>query len=118
MQPSATATYLLRHEDFVDHTIADGPLQHILSGSRNVGPLFRRVYRSGSSGDWRQFLTDDDLIVMNRTCEAYLRRFNYPLARETTKEKPSRRAGSDYVANVIAEACASYNESTKSASPP
>jgi hypothetical protein len=110
IEPSAAPVYLLRYEDFVDNTIPDKPLRAILSGSRNVGPLLRRVHRSGSSGEWQYFLTDNDLAVINRLCEPYLRRFNYPLERKTTEKRPSYATGSGYVKALISEACELYKE--------
>jgi hypothetical protein len=105
--------YLLRYEDFVGGTIPAGPLQSWLSGNRNVGPWFRRVHRHGSSGDWRGFLTDEDLAVVNSLCKPFLRRFSYSFEREVAKTEAaarnlSRKTGSDYVDNLITEARRDY----------
>ena len=96
--------HLLRYEDFINNTIASAPLCAILSGNRNVDSSYRRVFRSGSSGAWRHFLTDSDVAVINETCEPFLRRFNYPFKRVRTLEKPSRATGSGYVEKLIDEA--------------
>src|SRR5262249_44511086 len=71
LRTRAATTLLLRYEALVGNTIPAGPLQTLLSGSRNVGPWFRRVHRSGSSGEWQYFLTDEDLAVINGLCEPF-----------------------------------------------
>jgi hypothetical protein len=100
--------YLLRYEDFVRGSIPDELLQTLLSGSHDVGPTFRRVFRSGSSGDWQHFLTNQDLSVINGVCEPVLRRFEYPFERGITLGRPSRATGSDYVTRLIDEARSSF----------
>jgi Sulfotransferase domain len=104
MDMDATAVHLLRYEDFVRDTIPNKALQAMLSGSRDVGAELRRVYRSGSSGDWQHFLTGNDLVTINTTCEPFLRRFNYPFERISALGRPSAATGSDYVAKLIDEA--------------
>jgi hypothetical protein len=102
------STYLLRYEDFVGQHLPPGPLQVLLSGSRNVGSAFRRVHRRGSSGDWHAFLTNDDLAFLNGLCEPYLRRFDYPLERNASRTDASvalsQATGSEYVNSLITEA--------------
>jgi hypothetical protein len=102
------SAYLLRYEDFVAQSVPEGPLRVLLSGSRNVGSAFRRVHRRGSSGDWHAFLTDDDLASLNGLCEPYLRRFDYPLERNTARPTANdallQTTGSDYVDRLITEA--------------
>ena len=106
----APTVHLLRYEDFINNTIASAPLCAILSGNRNVDSSYRRVFRSGSSGAWRHFLTDSDVAVINETCEPFLRRFNYPFKRVRTLEKPSRATGSGYVEKLIDEARGQFRE--------
>jgi hypothetical protein len=110
MEIGAPAVHLLRYEDFVSNTFANEALQAILSGSRDVDPKFRRVYRSGSSGAWQHFLTDSDIEVINETCKQFLRQFNYPFDRTRTPEKLCRATGSDYVAKLIDEARSRFRE--------
>jgi hypothetical protein len=110
MESDATAVHLLRYEDFVRDAIPNPVLRAMLSGSRDVGPTFRRVHRSGSSGDWQHFLTDSDLTVINSTCEPFLRRFNYPLERSGASGGPSAATGSDYVERLIDEARSQFRE--------
>jgi hypothetical protein len=115
MARNAAPVHLLRYEDFIDNKIPDEPLRALLSGSRNVGPWLRRVHRSGSSGDWRHFLTDGDLVILNRLCAPFLQRFDYPLERTATHKTPSRETGSDYVDGLIGEARKLYAERPQSA---
>jgi hypothetical protein len=112
-----TSVHVLRYEDFVADAIGNAALRTLLSGSRNVGPWFRRVHRGASSGDWRHFLTDKDLVILNDLCEPFLRHFDYPFDRATTDPKAARspergrlprETGSDYVAGLIDEARALY----------
>jgi hypothetical protein len=110
----AAPVHVLRYEDFVENTIRDESLRALLSGSRNVGPWLQRVHRSGSSGDWQHFLTDGDLVVLNRLSEPILRRFGYPLERTATDKTPRRETGSDYVAGLIDEACKLHAERQRS----
>ena len=115
--------HLLRYEDFVARTIKDQQLQTLLAGSREVGATFRRVYRAGSSGQWRTFLTDDDLAALNNLCEPLLRRFDYPFEREAATAEAgantlSRRTGSDYVDNLITEARRDYLAQTNNVPAP
>jgi hypothetical protein len=100
----APGVHLLRYEDFVRNEIPNDMLRAILSGSNDVGPQLRRVYRSGSSGAWRHFLTDRDLPVLNKEFEPFLSRFEYPFERTDTLEGSSRATGSDYVERLIDEA--------------
>jgi len=109
--PGGPGVHLLRYEDFVRGTIQDELLQTLLSGSHEVGPAFRRVFRSGSSGDWQHFLTDRDLSVFNDACQPFLRRFEYPFERSSASGRPSRTTGSDYVARLIDEACGLFQKS-------
>ncbi|MGO9574732.1 MAG: sulfotransferase domain-containing protein [Terriglobales bacterium] len=95
--PGSAGVHLLRYEDFVRETIQDELLRTLLSGSHDVGPTLRRVFRSGSSGDWQHFLTDQDLAVINDSHEPFLRRFEYPFERSSALGRPSRATGSDYV---------------------
>jgi len=105
--------HFLRYEDYVARTIPRGPLQALLSGSRDVGAAFQRVHRRGSSGDWHTFLTDDDLTTINGVCEAFLRRFGYPLGRDSDRATPSEAishsTGSEYVERLITEARRDYH---------
>lgn len=102
--PPNSEVHLLRYEEFVGERIEDELLRGLLSGSHDVGPAFRRVLRSGSSGDWQHFLTDQDLSVINSVCEPIITRFGYPLERIGALERPSRTTGSEYVARLIDEA--------------
>jgi hypothetical protein len=111
IRANAETTCLLRYEDFVANTIPAGSLQRLLSGSRNVGPWFHRVHRSGSSGEWQYFLTDHDLSVINGLCEPVLKRFGYSMERKPTGQKPSHTTGSSYVDKLISEGRSSYLES-------
>jgi hypothetical protein len=111
----AASVHLLRYEDFVAGTIGDQRLRVLLSGSRNVGPWFRRVHRSGSSGAWRHFLTDRDLTILNDLGAPLLRRFDYSFARGANDSAPSRATGSDYVASLIDEARRLHQERQRSA---
>jgi hypothetical protein len=106
----APGIHLLRYEDFVCEAIQDEGLQNLLSGSHDVGPTLRRVFRTGSSGDWQHFLTDRDLSVINNACEPLLRRFEYPFERSSVSGKPSRTTGSDYVTKLIDEACGLFEK--------
>jgi Sulfotransferase domain len=104
IEMKAAPFHLLRYEEFVDNAVTDETLRSLLSGSHSVGPLLRRVYRSGSSGDWRHYLTNSDIAFINKTCEPFLRRFDYPFEGNATAERSSPTTGSDYVANLIDEA--------------
>ncbi len=110
---SGKTAHFLRYEDYVGRTIPRGPLQALLSGSRDVGAAFQRVHRRGSSGDWHTFLTDGDLLVINGICGAFLRRFEYPLERNTAQASPgeaiSHSTGSEYVERLIVEARRYYH---------
>lgn len=106
--PASSARHLLRYEDFVHETIPNEPLRALLSGSHALDPKFRRVLRSGSSGNWQHFLTDQDLSVINSTCEPFLRRFEYAVERTGELGKPLRATGSDYVEALIDEARSSF----------
>jgi len=103
----------LRYEDFVRETIREEMLRTLLSGSHDVGPTFRRVFRSGSSGDWQHFLTDQDLSAINDACGSFLRQFEYPLERGSPLGKPSPATGSDYVTRLINEACGLFEKSSR-----
>ena len=96
--------HLLRYEEFVGGTIQHDGLCGLLSGSRDVGPTFRRVFRSGSTGDWQAFFTDQDDATFTPVCEPILTAFGYPLERSNAFARPSRTTGSDYVARLIDEA--------------
>jgi hypothetical protein len=111
LRTRADTAHLLRYEDFVGNTIPAGSLRTLLSGCRNVGPWFRRVHRSGSSGEWQHFLTDHDLAVINRLCEPFLRRFDYSLVRTSPAQTPPQTTSSGYVDKLIHEARSSYLES-------
>jgi hypothetical protein len=100
----SSRVHLLRYEEFVGGTIQHELLRRLLSGSRDVGPTFRRVFRSGSSGDWQAFFTNQDDAFVTRVCEPILTAFGYPLERSGTFGQPSRTTGSDYVARLIDEA--------------
>ena len=96
--------HLLHYEDFVRDRIPNNALRAMLSGRRDVAPPLRRVHRTGSSGAWHHFLTDQDLFILNNTFEPFLRRFGYPLERTRTLERPFHVTGSDYVGRLIDEA--------------
>jgi hypothetical protein len=110
---SGQTAHFLRYEDYVGRTIPHGPLQVLLSGSRDVGSAFQRVHRRGSSGDWHTFLTDEDLPVINGICGAFLRRFEYPLERDiegaNSNGAIAHSTGSGYVERLIAEARRDYH---------
>jgi hypothetical protein len=110
---SSKTAHFLRYEDYVGRTIPRGPLQALLAGSRDVGAVFQRVHRRGSSGDWHAFLTDDDLLAINGICGAFLHRFGYPLERDADRVNPgeaiSHSTGSEYVERLIAEARRDYH---------
>ena len=111
--PAAQGIHLLRYEHYVCQTIQDDHLRTLLSGSHDVGPMLRRVFRSGSWGDWQHFLTDQDLSVINETCEAFLRRFEYPFERTGVLGRPSRTTGSDYVTRLIDEARSVFEKAAR-----
>ena len=111
--PHVSTVHLLRYEDFVRGTIAKEPLQNLLSGRRDVGPEFRRVFRSGSSGEWQYFLTDSDLSSINEASEPILRRFGYPFERTSGSGRPSRATGTDYVEKLIDEARAVFERNER-----
>jgi hypothetical protein len=120
IETGAATTHLLRYETYVENTIGDETLRVLLSGNRDVGPEFRRVHRSGSQGEWRQFLTEEDLAILNRMYEPFLRRFDYSLERQIVPIDPaaqnlSRKNGSEYVAKLIDEARRLYEYQQRSA---
>jgi len=107
--------YVLHYEDFISNSVSDERLQHLLSGSRHLPPSLRRVFRTGSNGQWRDFLTDDDLICINAMCSQYLRCFGYPLTRDRKADgrdanDVASRTGSEYVAKLIDEARHAYEK--------
>jgi hypothetical protein len=58
-------------------------------------------------------MTDDDLPIINGICEAFLRRFDYPLERSVEEANSNgaiaHSTGSGYVERLIAEARRDYH---------
>jgi hypothetical protein len=101
----ASACHLLRYEDFIGDNVQNPSLDSILSGPREIRVAeLEQVRRTGSSGEWNSYLTDEDLKFINGTCEAFLRKFGYPLQRQSARGRPSPATGSQYVQKLIDEA--------------
>jgi hypothetical protein len=95
--------HLLRHEDFIDNTIADPLLARILSGPRDVGPQLRRVHRTGRYGEWQRFFADVDTAHFNNELAPFLREYGYPFER-TQPPALSPADGTTYIAALIDDA--------------
>jgi Protein of unknown function (DUF3102) len=71
--------YCLRYEDFVDGATQglEDYLGIQLSAGVEVDDRFRRVTRSRSYGEWRSWLTDEDVEYVNSTAGEFMKLFGY-----------------------------------------
>ena len=95
----AFTPHLLRYEDFID-----GKLTHVenylsldLGNRAEVTTDYRRVARSRSYGEWRHWLTDEDLDYLQSEWGATLERLGYPSCTRAGELSIDRQTSMGYV---------------------
>jgi len=98
--------FRLRYEDFVDGQLAEleAYLGFALTGAAEVGRRWRRVVRTKGYGQWRAWLTEQDVPFLRPLMSDYLRAYGY--ADDWTLAERSvipPEHGSLYVERILAE---------------
>lgn len=96
----------VRYEDFVAGELAslEAYLERSVDHRPVIDPLYRRVARSCSSGNWRHWLSSDDLCDLRRDFAPLVAMFGYGDDWEPASSQHIAPAHSwDYVASLIEE---------------
>lgn len=100
--------FVLRYEDFVVGKLGDlaDYLGFAIGGSAEVNKRFKRVVRTKSSGDWRNWLLESDVALLRQSpvLDRFMSEFQYS-ASWLLPENPSVKAefASQYVKMLAAE---------------
>jgi hypothetical protein len=96
--------HLLRYEDFVSGNIEalTGYLGFTVTSNVSVPEWIRRVGRTKSGGDWRNWFTGKDVEALRERCTPFLEFFGYPNDWELPRQRridPDH--GSRYVSWIV-----------------
>lgn len=97
--------HLLRYEDFVggDANAISSYLGLDVSSDVKVRRRYRRVERTRSSGDWKNWFTAEDREVAWKMFHRYMERFEYLDWSEPRERYISPEFGSEYVKRIVEE---------------
>lgn len=98
--------FVVKYEDFVEGRLEEleNYLGFALAGKAVVGTEFQRVIRTKGAGDWRNWLTEEDVDFFQPVFDPFLRKFGYADEWELAAAPriPAEHAAG-YVGNLIAE---------------
>jgi hypothetical protein len=95
----AFSPHLLRYEDFVDSKLASTE-QYLALGLRNdaqVPDVYHRVARSKAYGDWKHWLSEQDLDYINNEWGDTIQTLGYPLETRPGQLSIPNSTSLDYV---------------------
>ena len=98
--------FVLKYEDFINRDLAELE-QYLglkLTGSTNVGEELKRVERTKSYGDWKQWFTIKDVDYYKPILKEFMDRYGYTDWELPSNQKVSSAHGSTYVLRLVSEA--------------
>jgi hypothetical protein len=98
---------LVKYEDFIEGRIANAEeyLGFELTGTDDVDPIYNRVVRSKRAGNWRNWMTPDDVDTLKPLFAPFMEHFGYDCDDWRLNDEPviESALSTDYVRRVWPE---------------